>query len=99
MQVMGNGSGPWSLHWFTDRTSAALPKAWVVSVPVLVYRGAMLAWALWSALALLGWLRWGWGAFSQGGVWKKKPPRVIIAMPPPPPAPPVASAPPAPPGT
>ncbi len=100
MQVMGNGSGPWTLHWFTDRTSAALPKAWVVSVPVLVYRGAMLAWALWSALALLGWLRWGWGAFSQGGVWKKKPPRVIIAMPPPPPpAPPVPPPPPAPPGT
>jgi len=34
-----------------------------------VYRVAMLAWALWLALALLRWLRWGWTCFSEGGLW------------------------------
>jgi len=41
-------------------------SAWVISVPLLVYRLAMLAWALWLALALLRWLRWG--CAPQGGV-------------------------------
>ena len=75
MQVLGNGSSSASLRWFTDRVGAALPSVEIVSVPLLVYRAAMLAWALWIALSLLSWLRWGWGAFTQGGGWKKGPPR------------------------
>ena len=58
------------------------PVPWIVSLPMLVYRGAMLVWALWAALAVVRWLRWGWGAFGEGGLWKKAPPR-----PPPPPGP------------
>jgi hypothetical protein len=85
MQVRGNGSTANELQWFTDRSGPALPTAWMVSVPMLVYRGAMLGWALWSALALLGWLRWGWDAFTTGGGWRKAPPRPMPAMPPPPP--------------
>jgi hypothetical protein len=75
MQLAGNGSTCSALHWFTDRTAAALPAAHVLSMPLMVYRGAMLAWALWIALALMGWLRWGWGEFSSRGTWKKGPPR------------------------
>ena len=36
----------------------------VSSVPLLVYRLAMLAWALWLALSLL---RWAWDSFTTGG--------------------------------
>jgi hypothetical protein len=75
MQVRGNGSTPDTLRWFVDRSDATLPTPWMISVPLLVYRVAMLAWALWLALALLGWLRWGWGAITSGGGWKKSPPR------------------------
>jgi hypothetical protein len=75
MQLAGNGSTADALRWFTDRSGATLPRAHFVSVPLMVYRAAMLGWALWVALALLGWLRWGWGQFSSGGVWKKNPPR------------------------
>jgi hypothetical protein len=82
MQVTGNGSSSSLLRWFTDRSPAALPTVHVVSVPLLVYRVAMLAWALWIVLSLLSWLRWGWGSFVRGGAWKKGPPR-----PPPPPQP------------
>ena len=44
-----------------------------ISVPLLVYRVAMLLWALWIAFALLRWLRWGFRAFIQGGLWRKPP--------------------------
>jgi len=85
MQVSGNGSGPWGLRWFQDRTELALPTATVVSAPMLVYRAAMLAWSMWMALAMLGWLRWGWQSFADGGLWKRKPPPVVEAVPVPPP--------------
>jgi hypothetical protein len=101
MQVRGNGSSADLLRWFVDRSEGALPGAWMVSIPILVYRGVMLAWALWIALALLGWLRWGWAAFTSGGGWRKpSPPQPLAplapltgAAPPPPPAePPQAPA-------
>ena len=71
MQIEGNGSSAYNLNWFQDRVGAALPQAWVVSVPLYVYRFLMLAWALWLASALMRWLRWGWGCFSAGGMWRK----------------------------
>jgi len=70
MQVRGNGSSASELLWYQDRSGAFLPRALMLSVPLLVYRAAMLAWALWLAFALLGWLRWGWTSFSQGGLWR-----------------------------
>ncbi|HEY7841042.1 MAG TPA: hypothetical protein VIC61_05695, partial [Gammaproteobacteria bacterium] len=73
MQIAGNNSSAWDLNWYQDRSEAALPRAWLLSVSLWVYRGLMLAWALWLAFALLKWLRWGWDCFSAGGLWKPKP--------------------------
>lgn len=84
MQIAGNGSDSRCLRWFMDRTSGPLPLAFAVSVPLLVYRIAMLLWALWIASALLGWLRWGYGAFVGGGLWKLAPPSSPGGPPPPP---------------
>jgi hypothetical protein len=70
MQVSGNGSTAQELLWYQDRSGAMLPTAWVLSVPLMVYRLAMLAWALWLAFALLRWLRWGWAAYTEGGLWR-----------------------------
>jgi hypothetical protein len=41
----------------------------------------MLAWALWLALALLRWLRWGWESLTAGGGWRplRRPPAPIPA--------------------
>jgi hypothetical protein len=75
MQISGNGSSGSLLRWYQDRSASELPTAWAVSVPLLVYRFAMLAWALWLAVALLRWLRWGWDSFSSGGAWRHGPPR------------------------
>ena len=70
MQITGNGSTSSQLRWYTDRAGDHLPTAWALSVPLLVYRLAMLAWALWLALALLRWLRWGWQSLTTGGGWR-----------------------------
>ncbi|MET0793973.1 MAG: hypothetical protein ABW061_20805, partial [Polyangiaceae bacterium] len=74
MQIRGNGSSSEFLQWFDDRTGPIAEQPYVFSVPMLAYRGAMLAWALWLAVSLLRWLRWGWLSFSDGGLWKSAPP-------------------------
>lgn len=70
MQVGGNASTAYELRWYADRIGWTMPRPWVISLPLMVYRLAMLAWALWLAHALLDWLKWGWTCFSTGGVWK-----------------------------
>ncbi len=70
MHIAGNGSGREFLSWFVDRTAAAPPVPWVLSAPILVYRIAMLAWALWLAAAVIRWSRWAWGCFAEGGLWR-----------------------------
>jgi hypothetical protein len=70
MQIAGNGSSATLLQWYQDRTGALLPQAVMLSVPLLVYRLLMLAWALWLARALLRWLRWGWESFGTAGYWR-----------------------------
>lgn len=73
MQIAGNGSWAQNLLWYQDRAGNVLEQPSVISVPILYYRLLMLAWALWLAMAVLGWLRWGWQAFVQGGLWRHKP--------------------------
>jgi len=70
MQVAGHGSSASELRWYQDRSEATLPRPSVLSIPLLAYRAVMLAWALWLALALLRWLRWGWAQFSHGELWR-----------------------------
>lgn len=67
--IQGNGSDAWHLHWYEDRVRDATTSAWVLSVPVLAYRVAMLIWALWLAGALLRWVKWAWECYSTGGYW------------------------------
>jgi len=59
------------LQWYQDSESDQFPQAWVFSVPLYVYRTVMLLWALWLALSLVKWLRWGWDCFSTQGYWRK----------------------------
>ncbi|MSP92993.1 MAG: hypothetical protein EXR79_14535 [Myxococcales bacterium] len=70
MQVRGNGSTATALNWYVDRTTGPLPEPTVVSLPLWVWRVAMLLWALWLVGALLRWLPWAWRAFGAGGLWR-----------------------------
>lgn len=71
MQIRGNGSDAEMLRWFDDRTASIPDQPLVISVPMWAYRAAMLLWALWLAIAVLKWLRFGWTSFSTGGLWKR----------------------------
>jgi hypothetical protein len=70
MQITGYGSNAYQLNWYQDRVHDMLPQALVVSVPLMVYRLLMLAWALWLAFSLLKWLKWAWQCFSSDGLWR-----------------------------
>lgn len=70
MQVIGNGSSAYSLHWYQDRADGALPVGGAISVSIWYYKILMLCWALWLAFALLRWAKWGWGCYSSGGLWQ-----------------------------
>ena len=72
MQVAGNNSSYNQLNWYLDRADAELQSTWALTLPILVYRGLMLAWALWLAWSLLAWLKWGWSAFGNGDLWRRK---------------------------
>lgn len=73
MQVAGNNSSREQLNWYLDRAGIELPGVWVLSLPIMLYRGLMLVWALWLAWSLLAWLKWGWAAFCTDGLWRSTP--------------------------
>ncbi len=73
MQVTGNGSSNYFYQWYQDHSLAVLPQGWVFSLPLWVFRIAMLLWSLWIVFALLGWIRWGWQCLSTGGLWNNTP--------------------------
>jgi hypothetical protein len=70
MRVVGNGSQDQLLRWYQDRSGPSLPRPWILSAPLMVYRGAMLAWSLWLALACLRWSRWVWSCLREHGWWR-----------------------------
>jgi hypothetical protein len=78
MHVTGNASNAQSLHWFTDRSTDALPQPVAVSLPLWVYKVLMLAWAIWLANALIGWLRDGFGAWTRDGYWRARAQAAVI---------------------
>lgn len=70
MQISGNQSTANNLNWYQDHSGPQLPVAMVISAPLMFYRILMLGWAMWMALSLLNWLRWGWTCFSCNGLWR-----------------------------
>jgi hypothetical protein len=56
-----------------------------VSVSIWWYRFAMLLWALWLAISVLGWLGSAWKSFASGGFIRHRPqrtPKPTIPQPP-----------------
>ena len=71
MLVVGNDSTDMFLRWYQDRAAGITPSATVVSLPLWVWRLAMLAWSVWLALTIVRIAGWTWQAFGSGGRWKK----------------------------
>jgi hypothetical protein len=74
MQVQGMLSSHNFVQWYADRTPGDLPHVTVWTAPVWIYKALMLLWALWLAIGLIQWLRWGWAAFRKGGPRNDKAP-------------------------
>ena len=70
MQVSGNNSYNQMLRWYVDRVDGKLPSAGALTVPLLIWRGAMFAWVLWMVSSLIKWLPWAWRSFSAQGLWR-----------------------------
>ena len=81
MHVAGNGSTAQALRWFADRSDDVLPGATAISVPLWVYKVAMLAWAIWLANAVIGWLRFGFAAWTRDGYWRAPAPKPVVEVP------------------
>jgi hypothetical protein len=75
MYIEGYQSYGHQLSWFEDKSAGAMSQAWVISLPMWVYRVAMLLWALWLAFALMRWIPWAWAQLGHLGFWYKAPPR------------------------
>lgn len=72
MFILGNGSSRTFLRWYLPQSEPLLPQPGCFTVSLWWYRLLMLAWALWLAVSLLRWLRWGWDQFSKGGCFRRK---------------------------
>lgn len=77
MSIEGPGCSESHLRFFVDRSEGALPVATLLTVPVWIFRAIMFVWALWLAVSLVKWARWGWGGFKEGGLFRpdSAPPR------------------------
>jgi len=71
MQITGNGSYAYFYNWYQDHSASQLPQAWVLSLPMWIYRLIMLLWSLWLVFFLLKSVLWGWQCFSAGKLWRK----------------------------
>jgi hypothetical protein len=67
MSVQPFGAG---YRWFIDQAAGPVPPATLYSVPLFVYKAAILLWALWLSFALLKWLPWAWRAYTERGMWR-----------------------------
>jgi hypothetical protein len=95
MFILGNGSTSTLLRWFQARSEGtSLPMCSCVSVSIWWYRFAMLLWALWLAISVLGWLGSAWKSFASGGFFRQRPQRAPKAtIPQPPTIPPLETSP------
>jgi hypothetical protein len=73
MQVQGGGSSNTYLVWYLDHIENTLPRPWIISVPLLVWKLIMLGWALWLAASIVKWGPWAWRSFSAQTLWRKNP--------------------------
>ncbi len=85
MQVLAPGAAPAAtaqLEWYVDRAAEVLPRPWILSLPLWVWRVLMLLWSLWLASRVLRWAPWVWERLTAGpllaspkkfGEWREGP--------------------------
>lgn len=82
MEVVGAGSYGHHLIWVSDRSEGSFAPVGALSLSIWVWRGFMLAWALWLSRSLIAWLKWAWMELQTGSFWITKPVAQRPATPP-----------------
>jgi hypothetical protein len=72
MGITGNHSYGNYLQWFADKSDGLLPEISVMSIPILFYKGLMLAWVIWLSFSGLNWMKWAWIKLGSQGYWQAK---------------------------
>ncbi len=72
MGITGNNSYGNYLQWFADKSEGLLPEIFVISIPILFYKGLMLAWVIWLSFSGLNWMKWAWKKLGSQGYWQAK---------------------------
>ena len=74
MKVVGNGSNSHWYRYYQDMATAeeGLPRATIMSVPLIAYRVVMLLWSLWLSTRLIQWASWAWACYVEKGAWLEK---------------------------
>lgn len=70
MMIAGNDSTATQFHWAEDRVGSLLARPVLLSLPIEVYRLAIVAWFLWLGFSLIGWAGWAWACFKHHGLWR-----------------------------
>ena len=80
MHVAGSAGSYGELAWLADRSSGVLPTASAITLPMWAYKALMLAFALWLAWALIGWIKLAWAALTAGTGWMRlrRPAKVVV---------------------
>jgi hypothetical protein len=77
MGITGNYSYGNHLQWFSDKSDGLLPIISVLSIPILFYKGLMLAWVIWLSFSSLQWIKWAWGKLGHQGYWRANSEKVV----------------------
>ena len=70
--IEGNNSSPYMLQWYQSIGEGMPHQAGACTLPMWLFRGVMMLWALWAALWLMRMFKWAWENFTAGGYWRKK---------------------------
>lgn len=76
MLVVGAASG--QAVWYQDRAASLLAQPWALSLPLWIYRGLVLVWALGSLVLCVRCARWAWSSFTKRGLWLHDVPPIVV---------------------
>lgn len=62
-----NGNLLWNLKWYQDVSSGELPRPFILSLPIFVYRTIMILWSIWLSFSFVKWIRWSISIIKNNG--------------------------------
>lgn len=61
------------VKWYAESTPGEVSDFTLWNTPVWIYKGLLLVWAVWLAMAFVHWLRFAWSVYRNTGHFRPKP--------------------------